>query len=172
MSSIKLCLIVARARNGAIGKDGGLPWRLSDDLVHFKTTTKGCPVIMGRKTWESLPTKPLPGRDNIVLSRDGQYQAPLARVFTAMPAAIAAGRALASAAGRSELFVVGGEAIYAAALPHADRLYITDVDADIDGDAFFPKFDGGVFAESDSRRIEADAKNQYSFTIRTLDRLA
>ena len=172
MSSITLCLIVARARNGAIGKDGGLPWRLSDDLVHFKTTTKGCPVIMGRKTWESLPTKPLPGRDNIVLSRDGQYEAPRARVFTAMPAAIAAGRALASAAGRSELFVVGGEAIYAAALPHADRLYITDVDADIDGDAFFPKFDAGVFAESDSRRIEADAKNQYSFTIRTLDRLA
>lgn len=172
MSSIKLCLIVARARNGAIGKDGGLPWRLSDDLVHFKTTTRGCPVIMGRKTWESLPTKPLPGRDNIVLSRDGQYQAPRARVFTAMPAAIAAGRALARAAGRSELFVVGGEAIYAAALPHADRLYITDVDADIDGDAFFPKFDAGVFAESDSRRIEADAKNQYSFTIRTLDRLA
>ena len=169
---LNVCLIAARGRNNMIGNEGGLPWRLKDDLAFFKKLTMGCPILMGRKTWESLPTKPLPGRDNIVLSRDGQYEAPRARVFTAMPAAIAAGRALASAAGRSELFVVGGEAIYAAALPHADRLYITDVDADIDGDAFFPKFDAGVFAESDSRRIEADAKNQYSFTIRTLDRLA
>lgn len=172
MSSIKLCLIVARAKNGAIGKDGNLPWRLSDDLRHFKTTTKGCPVIMGRKTWESLPKQPLPGRDNIVLSRDGQYAAQRARVYTSMPAAIAAGRALASAAGRAELFVVGGEAIYAAALPFADRLYITEVDADIDGDAYFPGFDPSAFAEAGRRHVEADEKNQFSFTIRTLDRLA
>ena len=130
MSSVKLCLIVARARNGAIGKDGDLPWRLSDDLAHFKTTTRGCPVIMGRKTWESLPIQPLPGRDNIVLSRDGQYGAPHARVYTRMPAAIAAARALAVAASKSEFFVVGGEAIYAAALPFADRLYITEVDTE------------------------------------------
>lgn len=172
MSSVKLCLIVARARNGAIGKDGDLPWRLSDDLVHFKTTTKGCPVIMGRKTWESLPVQPLPGRDNILLSRDGQYAAPGARVYTSMPAAIAAGRALAIAAGKPELFVVGGEAIYAAALPFADRLYITDVDTKIDGDAFFPEFDAAAFTETESRRVEANEKNQFSFTIRTLDRLA
>ena len=79
-ASVKLCLIVARARNGVIGKDNDLPWHLSDDLKHFKATTKGCPVIMGRKTWESLPRRPLPGRDNIVLSRDGQSAAPGARV--------------------------------------------------------------------------------------------
>lgn len=172
MSSVKLCLIVARARNGAIGKDGDLPWRLSDDLAHFKTTTRGCPVIMGRKTWESLPIQPLPGRDNIVLSRDGQYGAPHARVYTRMPAAIAAARALAVAASKSEFFVVGGEAIYAAALPFADRLYITEVDTEIDGDAFFPDFDRAAFKETDHRKVEASEKNQYRFTIRTLDRLA
>ena len=172
MSSIKLCLIVARASNGAIGKDGELPWRLSDDLVHFKTTTKGCPVIMGRKTWESLPKRPLPGRDNIVLSRDGQYGAPGARVYTAIPAAIAAGRSLAQAAGKSELFVVGGEAIYAAALPFADRLYVTDVDTEVQGDAFFPEFDTADYAETKRERVEANEKNEFGFTIRTLDRLA
>lgn len=172
MSSVKLCLIVARARNGAIGKDGDLPWRLSDDLIHFKTTTRGCPVIMGRKTWESLPKQPLPGRDNIVLSRDGQYGAPGARVFTSMAAAIATGRALATAGGKTELFVVGGGAIYTAALPFADRLYVTEVETEIDGDAFFPEFDTSVFKETDSRRVEADDKNQFDFTIRTLDRLA
>lgn len=171
MSSVKLCLIVARARNGAIGKDGDLPWRLSDDLIHFKTTTRGCPVIMGRKTWESLPRRPLPGRDNIVLSRDGQYRAPDARVFTSMPAAIAAGRSLASAKGKQELFVVGGSAVYAAALPFADRLYVTEVDTDIEGDAFFPDFDTALFAETGRRRVEANEKNQFDFTIRTLDRL-
>ena len=102
MSSIKLCLIVARARNGAIGRDGDLPWRLSDDLKHFKRTTKGCPIIMGRKTWESLPKRPLPGRDNIVLSRDGHYAAIDARVYTDVAAAIAAARSLAKAAGRDD----------------------------------------------------------------------
>lgn len=172
MSSVKLCLIVARARNGAIGKDGDLPWRLSDDLIHFKNTTRGCPVIMGRKTWESLPRQPLPGRDNIVLSRDGQYSAPEARVFTSMSAAIATGRALAEAKGKRELFVVGGGAIYTAALQFADRLYVTDVDTDIDGDAFFPEFDTSRFKETESRRVEANDKNQFGFTIRTLDRLA
>lgn len=172
MSSIKLCLIVARARNGVIGKDGELPWRLSEDLRHFKTTTRGCPVIMGRKTWESLPSQPLPGRDNIVLSRDGQYGAAKARVYTGMPSAIAAGRALANAADKSELFVVGGQAIYAAALPFADRLYVTDVETELDGDAFFPEFDCDAFEETARRHVKADEKNQYSFTIRTLDRLA
>jgi len=172
MSSIKLCLIVARARNGAIGKDGDLPWRLSDDLMHFKTTTKGCPVIMGRKTWESLPKQPLPGRDNIVLSRDGQYAAPGARVYTDMSAAIAAGRSLTRVAQKTELFVVGGQAIYAAALPFAERLYVTEVDTEIEGDAFFPEFDAAAFKETENRRIEANDKNQYGFTIRTLDRLA
>lgn len=171
-SDVRLCLIVARARNGVIGKDNDLPWRLSDDLKHFKETTRGCPVIMGRKTWESLPRRPLPGRDNIVLSRDAQYAAPQARVFTSTAAAVETARALARATNQSEIFVTGGSAVYAAALPIADRLYITEVDADIDGDARFPEFDESAFAETDSVSVTADEKNQFSFTIRVLDRLA
>ena len=169
-TDIKLCLIVARARNGVIGKDNDLPWRLSDDLIHFKRTTKGCPVLMGRKTWESLPKQPLPGRDNIVMSRDGQYAAPGARVFTSIEPAIEAARALALAAGKPEFFVTGGSAIYAAALPLADRLYITEVETTLEGDARFPEFDEAQFEEVSRRDVSADEKNQFDFTIRTLDR--
>ena len=171
-TDVKLCLIAARAQNGVIGKDNDLPWRLSDDLKHFKSVTKGCPVIMGRKTWESLPRRPLPGRDNIVLSRDAQYAAPQARVFTATKAAIETARALARAAGKSEIFVTGGSAVYAAALPLADRLYITEVETAPDGDALFPEFDEAAFHETERRHIPAGEKNQFAFTIRILDRLA
>ncbi len=170
-TDVKLCLIVARARNGVIGKGNDLPWRLSDDLKHFKATTNGCPVIMGRKAWESLPRRPLPGRDNIVLSRDGQYAAPNARVFTSIAAAVATSRALARVAGRTEVFVTGGSAVYAAALPFADRLYITEVDTEMDGDARFPEFDERQFDEVKRRDIAASEKNEFAFTIRTLDRL-
>lgn len=169
---VKLCLIVARARNGVIGKDNDLPWRLSDDLKHFKATTKGAPVIMGRKTWESLPRRPLPGRDNIVLSRDGQYAAPQARVFTSTPAAIETARSLARVSGKSEIFITGGSAIYSAALPLADRLYITEVDTEMEGDAIFPDFDETAFREAKAIQFQANDKNQFDFTIRTLDRLA
>lgn len=171
-ASVKLCLIVARARNGVIGKDNDLPWRLPDDLKHFKTTTKGCPVIMGRKTWESLPRRPLPGRDNIVISRDGQYAAPGARVYTSIDAAIKTGKGLAQVAGKPEIFVTGGSAIYAAALPFADRLYVTEVDAEIEGDANFPEFDEAEFVETRRETIAADENNEFDFTIRQLDRKA
>jgi dihydrofolate reductase len=169
-ASISLNLIVARARNGVIGRDGDLPWRLSDDLKHFKTTTKACPVIMGRKTWQSLPRQPLPGRDNIVLSRDGQFAAPGARVFTAIAPAIETGKALAQAAGKADAFVVGGSAVYAAAMPFADRLYITEVDTELAGDTLFPGFDESAFEEISRRAVAANTDNQYSFTIRVLER--
>lgn len=169
---VKLCLIAARARNGVIGKDNDLPWRLSDDLKHFKATTKGCPVVMGRKTWESLPRRPLPGRDNIVLSRDGQYAAPGARVYTSIEAAIEAAKGLAAVAGKAEVFVTGGSAIYENALPFADRLYITEVDVEMDGDASFPDFDEAEFDETRREAIAADAKNEFDFVIRRLDRRA
>lgn len=171
-TDVKLCLIVARARNGVIGKDNDLPWRLSDDLKHFKATTKSAPVIMGRRTWESLPRRPLPGRDNIVLSRDGRYAAPRARVFTSVLAAIETARALARARHKSEIFVTGGRALYAAALPLADRLYITEVETSIDGDVSFPDFDESEFEETRSHRFSASEKNEFAFTLRTLDRLA
>ncbi|MEO1322319.1 MAG: dihydrofolate reductase [Pseudomonadota bacterium] len=171
-TDVKLCLIVARARNGVIGRDNDLPWRLSDDLKHFKATTKGAPIIMGRKTWESLPRRPLPGRDNIVLSRDGRYAAPNARVFTSVPAAIETARALAQACQKDEVFVTGGSALYAAALPLADRLYITEVDTFVEGDVTFPEFDEGAFKEVRADRYSANDKNEFAFTLRTLDRLA
>lgn len=170
--SVQLCLIVARARNGVIGKDNDLPWRLSDDLKHFKATTKGCPVIMGRKTWESLPRRPLPGRDNIVLSRDGAYAAPGARVFTMLQPALETAKALAQTARKAEAFVTGGSAIYAATLPFADRLYLTEVDTVLEGDARFPAFDEAQFRETVRRHVPASEKNEFAFTIRTLDRLA
>ena len=171
-ADVKLSLIVARAQNGVIGRDNDLPWRLSDDLKHFKSTTQGCPVIMGRKTWESLPRKPLPGRDNIVLSRDAQYAAAQARVFTSTLAAVETARSLARASGKPEIFVTGGSAVYAEALPMADRLYITEVETSVDGDAYFPDFDESEFKEVQSQRIDAGEKNEFAFTIRTLDRLA
>ena len=112
-----LTLIAAIARNGVIGIDNRLPWRLPADLKHFKALTLGNTVIMGRKTWESLPAsfRPLPGRQNIVVTRDGSYQAASATIATSLPAAIAAAES-------SEAFVIGGADLYAAALPLADRL--------------------------------------------------
>lgn len=170
-SSIKLSLIVARAQNNVIGVNGALPWRLSDDLKFFKQATTGHPVIMGRRTWESLPYKPLPRRDNIVLTHDWTYEAVGARVFSALAPAIGAGKALARTAGKSEVFVIGGQALYKAALPSADLLYITEVDVTLEGDALFPDFDESQFEEITRRRVEAGNGNDYSFTLRVLKRI-
>ncbi|MEM8615816.1 MAG: dihydrofolate reductase [Pseudomonadota bacterium] len=169
-ASIKLSLIVARARNGVIGQDGDLPWRLADDLAFFKSVTVGHPIIMGRRTWESLPRKPLPGRDNIIVSRDWTYKAAGARVFTAMAPAIEAGRALARAAGKLESFIIGGASIYQATVDRADLLYITEVDAEVEGDVVFPDFDEDQFEEIMTRPHKADANNDYDFTLRVLKR--
>ena len=167
---VTLCLIVARARNGVIGKDGGLPWRLSDDLKLFKQATLNKPVIMGRKTWESLPVKPLPRRSNIVLTRDWEYAAPGARVYSSFSAAVAAAKAMAAKEGQDEVFVIGGESLYRKALPMADRLYITEVDADIEGDAVFPMDGEAGFIEAGSTAYPANGDNEYAFTYRILER--
>jgi len=167
---VTLCLIVARSKNGVIGKDGGLPWRLSDDLKLFKQTTLGKPVIMGRKTWESLPVKPLPRRSNIVLTRDWEYAAPGARVYSSFSAAVAAAKAMAAKEGQDEVFVIGGESLYRKALPMADRLYITEVDATIEGDAVFPMESEEGFIEAGSTSYPANADNDYAFTYRVLER--
>ncbi len=170
ISSIKLSLIAARSQNGAIGKDGKLPWRLADDLAFFKSMTEGHPIIMGRKTWDSLPRRPLPKRENIVLTRDWTFRAPGARVHTSILPAIEAGRALARAAGKPEVFVVGGEALYAAAIQTADLLYLTEVETEVDGDAFFPAFDENAFEVMSNRKVEADARNEFPFHIKVLKR--
>ena len=130
-----LNLIYARAANGVIGKDNHLPWHLPEDLAHFKRTTLGCPVIMGRKTWDSLPPKfrPLPGRLNIVITRDAAFVAEGASLVHSLDAA----RALCPAGGTA--WVIGGAQIYAQALPLASEVVVTEIDRDFDGDAFAPE---------------------------------
>ncbi|GAB1392470.1 dihydrofolate reductase [Rhodocyclaceae bacterium] len=138
-----ITLIAAVARNGVIGKDNSLPWHLPEDLKHFKQLTTGHTVIMGRKTWESLPERfrPLPGRLNIVVTRNPAYRAEGATVVDSLEEAQKVG------AGRTALFVIGGAELYAHALPRAQRLVLTEIDADIEGDAHFPAFDRGAWRE-------------------------
>ena len=137
-----LSLIAAVARNRAIGKDNQLLWHLPGDMRHFRETTRGKPVIMGRKTWESLPEKfrPLPGRHNLVVSRNPAYAAPGATLVASLEDAIAR-------AGGGEIFVIGGETLYRQALPLAQRLYLTEIDRTFVGDAFFPEITAGEWQE-------------------------
>jgi dihydrofolate reductase len=130
----RISLIVARARNGVIGRDGALPWKIPGELAHFKRTTMGHPIVMGRKTWESLG-RPLPGRRNIVVTRNAGFVAPGADVVTSLTAA------LALCHGVAEVFIIGGAELYAQALPLATRAIVTEIDADFDGDAHFPALD-------------------------------
>ena len=127
----RLTLILARARNGVIGASGGLPWRLPEDLAFFKRTTMGHPIVMGRKTWESIG-RPLPGRRSIIVTRDRSYAAAGAEVVHSLDGAISL------CAGSDEIFVIGGAQLYEDALPHAGRLLLTEIDADFEGDTFLP----------------------------------
>ena len=152
MHKTTLTLIAAVARNGVIGRDNRLPWHLPADLKHFKALTTGHAVIMGRKTWESLPEKfrPLPGRQNIVVTRKAGYAAAGANVVTSLADAVAA-------AGGSDAVVIGGAELYVAALPLADRLQLTEIDADYEGDTWFPPRDPRQWRETarDAQRDEA-----------------
>ena len=174
MSIPHLALVVARARNGVIGRDGDLPWRLRSDLQRFKAITIGKPCIMGRKTWESLPLRPLPGRLNIVLTRDESYEAEGrsrgALVCTSLDEAIEIAREQAQDDGLDEICVIGGTALFEKALPRAKRLYITEVDAEVEGDALFPVFDEGAFVEVSSDAHPAGEKDDHAFVFRVLDR--
>jgi dihydrofolate reductase len=165
-----LALVLARARNGVIGKDGALPWRLKSDLALFKATTLFKPVIMGRKTWDSLPKKPLPGRLNIVLSRDGSFEPEQALVCESFGDALEIAREHAADDGAEEVCVIGGAAIFAEALPRAKRLYITEVQAEVDGDVSFPAFDESAWREIRREEHPAGPDDQYSFIFRVLER--
>jgi len=133
---MKLNLILARARNGVIGVKGQLPWHLPEDMAHFKRLTMGSPVIMGRKTWESLPQKfrPLPGRLNIVVTRQADWQAEGARVAHSLP------EACDLCSQESTAWVIGGAELYAQALALADAAMVTEIEADFEGDALAPQF--------------------------------
>jgi len=149
-----LTLIAAVDRRGAIGRDGGLLWHEREDQAHFRRVTMGCPVIMGRKTWDSLPERfrPLPGRRNIVVTRNAAWQAAGAERAGSLD------DALALAADAQRVCVIGGGELYALALPRADELVLTEIDRAFDGaDAFFPRFDRTAFAETTREdRVAAD----------------
>ena len=151
------------ARNCVIGRDNKLPWHLPADLRHFKELTLGKPIIMGRKTWESLPSL-LPDRRHIVVTRQQDYVAEGAETAASLDAAIA------HAGDVGEVMIVGGANLYAQALPVADRLYMTLVDADIQGDAYFPEFDMDAWRVIDESSAPADAKNRYGLRFLTLER--
>ena len=155
-SKSEIIIIAALARNGVIGIDNGLPWRLKADMQHFRALTMGHPVLMGRKTWESLG-RPLPGRRNLVVTRDAQFHAEGAEVFHDTEEAIAA------ATDADRLFVIGGAQLYTTLLPRADRLELTEIGADVSGDAHFPPFDRADFIEERRERRTADADNEFDF---------
>jgi dihydrofolate reductase len=155
-------LIYARARNGAIGKGGALPWHLPEDLAHFKKVTLGSPVIMGRKTWDSLPPRfrPLPGRANIVVTRQGDWHADGALRASSLA------EALALCAGNSQAWVIGGAEIFAQALPLAHVAEITEIDCDFEGDVFLPPLPAG-WAEARRERHHSPAGFDFSFVTYT-----
>ena len=161
---------IARARNGVIGRDGKLPWRLKTDLAIFRAITMGKPVIMGRKTWESLPKRPLVGRTNIVLSRDGSFEPHGAVVCEDFAEAVAIAREQAEDDGAREVCVIGGASVFERALPKAGRLYLTDIDADVEGDVVLPPIDESRWTEVRSERHEASDDDEYPFTVRVLER--
>ena len=159
MSKPILALIAACARGGVIGIANRLPWHLPEDMKFFRETTRGKPVIMGRKTWESLPDafRPLPGRLNVVVSRNPGFQAPGASVVVSLEAAVAA------AGGFETAFVIGGAELYRQALPHADRLLLTEIDQAYEGDAFFPDFDRSIWHESSREPRVAESGLPFAF---------
>ena len=167
---IPLAIVVARAANGVIGRDGGLPWRLKSDMALFKATTMGKPIIMGRKTWDSLPRKPLPGRMNLVLSRDGSFEPQGAVVCDRFDEAVQIAREEAEDDGATEVCVIGGEALFALALPKARRLYLTEVAAQVDGDARFPAFDESQWREVRREAHRAGEGDDHAFVFRVLER--
>lgn len=168
--TVHVSFVVAIADNGVIGRDNGLPWKLSGDMAHFKRVTMGKPVIMGRKTWESLPRKPLPGRPNIVVTRDPAYVAEGAEAVTGTEAALARGIARAEEAGVGEVAVIGGAQLYAEMFDHATRLYITEVHAEPEGDVSFPAFDVSKWREVSRERHEAGEKDSAAYSFVLLER--
>lgn len=170
MAGPVLAIVAARARNGVIGRDGGLPWRLRSDMALFKAVTLGKPVIMGRRTWDSLPRKPLPGRLNVVLSREAELELDGAIACERWDEAVAIAREQAADDGAEEVCVIGGEALFALALPKARRLYLTEVDAEVDGDARFPAFDEAAWREVRREDRPEGEGDDYAFVFRVLER--
>ena len=159
-----ISIIAAMARNRVIGKENKLPWRLPADLQHFKRLTMGKPMIMGRKTWESLPGL-LPGRPHIVVSRNRDHQAPGASLVHSLEEAIR------QAGDAPEIMIVGGANLYVQALSLAQRIYLTEIDLDVEGDAWFPEFDAAQWQETAREEHKADRMNPVDYRFITLEKI-
>ena len=164
---MKISLIVAVSRNGAIGLNNQLPWYLPEDLKYFKSVTMGKPLIMGRKTFDSIG-RPLPGRANIVLTRDPQWTSDGVEVVQSVEQALVAGEIACETADVDEIMVIGGEQIYRMTIDLADRIYLTQVDTDVEGDAFFPDIDLNNWSQTRVKLPEIIDKHPYRFLV--LDR--
>jgi dihydrofolate reductase len=161
---IEIVLIVAVADNGVIGAQGAIPWRQKSDMRRFKALTMGRPIVMGRKTFMSFPRRPLPGRTNIVISRDGAFRAAGAVVTNSLAEALTVARGDALRRSAAEIAVIGGAEIYAQALPLADRLEVTEVHASPPGDTRFPAIDLGQWQEVARERHPAGPDDNASFS--------
>jgi len=159
----QVSLIAAMAENGCIGRDNTLPWRLADDLKRFKAITMGKPILMGRRTFESIG-RPLPGRRNLVLTRNRQWHSP------GVLAVHSLGHALGCVREAPELIGIGGAEVYRLLMPFARRIYLTLVHAEISGDTFFPAIDPTQWADVECHRHAADDRNAYAFTFMVLER--
>ncbi len=169
MAEIRVALIVAQAQNRVIGRNNQLPWYLPNDLKYFKQVTLGKPILMGRKTFASIG-KPLPGRTNIVITRDLEFRADGVKVAHSLEEAIALGKAQCEVQGGDELMVIGGDQIYAQSLPLADRLYLTQVHAEVAGDAHFPVIDPALWHEVGREDFAAEGANPFDYSFIVLDR--
>ncbi len=168
MSKMKVAFVVAMARNRAIGFRNRMPWHLPDELKYFKKVTLGKPVVMGRNTYESIG-HPLPGRPNIVITRNTSYAAPGITVVNSLTAALAAAQTLLTPE-QQEVMVIGGAQIFEEAMPMADRLYLTEVEAEPQADVFFPDFKRSEWHESLREHHAANEKNPFAYSVMVLDK--
>lgn len=166
---MEISLIWAMTTNRVIGRDNDLPWHLPREMRHFMTTTRGHPVIMGRRTFESMD-RPLPRRTNIVVTRQQDYRAEGATVVPDLDTALAVARQQCRADGVDETFVIGGAELYRAAWPVATRLYVTEIEAELEGDTYFPELDFSPWRQVRQEHFPADAAHAYPFTIRVFER--
>lgn len=167
---MRISIIVAAAENGVIGNGGAMPWRMSSDLKRFRALTIGKPVVMGRKTFQSLP-KALDGRDNIVITRDRSFAAYGAETVASLDQALILAKDLAIRSGGDEVLVIGGGEIYAAALPLADRVYLTRIKATPAGDTTFPDLDPALWRLVSQEPIPQGPKDDYAAILMIYDRL-
>lgn len=165
---MKLSLVVAAGKNWAIGKDNKMPWHMPADLKYFKKTTMGKPIVMGRKTFESIG-RPLPGRFNIVLTHDPNFKAEGVEVFHNMGDVCAYCEDLAVWEDFSEIMVVGGAEIYALTLPNADRVYLTQIQSEFEADAYFPALDAKQWKEVSRQDYQADDENPYDYSLLVME---